>query len=102
MKSQQNKIELVTRPGQFATQVYLPACISIFGAIRGAGQMFYLFLCVLLEGDESDIPEESLEDRGSDVWPVEHAVELGLVQHVLLKSRHENLCGIDWLNILKK
>lgn len=51
-------------------------------------------LGVLLPSQEAEVTEQGLEDSRRDVGPVKHAVELGLVQHVLLQRGQEDLAGV--------
>ena len=53
-----------------------------------------LLVGVLLEGEEADVAEDGLEGGCRDVRPVEHALELALVDHVLLERGQEDLRGV--------
>lgn len=51
-------------------------------------------LGVLLPGQKPQVAEQRLEHGRHDVAPVQHAVELGLVDHVLLEGRQEDLARV--------
>lgn len=48
-------------------------------------------LGIVLEGQETDVSEQGLEDGGPYVRPVQHPLELGGVDHVALERRQEYL-----------
>lgn len=52
--------------------------------------MCYL-LSVVLERQEANVSEQSLEDGGPYVGPIQHPLELGWVDHVAFESWQEYL-----------